>query len=193
MKSRRMCTIGNCVATRAAIAATSCFHENGGTAQGTTFYPSEPARSDTHVRNAQLRKQIRPRKQRGVAAVEFALVLPILLMIIFGIIELGIALYDKAVITNASREGARHGIVLHSPKYNDDQISSVATQYTKNFLMTFGKPVDPIVKVTGSGGLSGTDLSVEVSYTYRGLGLGAMLSAVTGPIVLTASTTMKNE
>ena len=176
-----------------AITATSHFHGNGRSPQGNSWYPSEPARGDAHVCEALQRNQIIPKKQRGVALVEFALVLPILLMIIFGIIELGIALYDKAVITNASREGARYGIVLHSPKYSDGQISNVATQYTKNYLMTFGKYVDPVVKVTGSGGLSGSDLSVEVSYTYRGLGLGAMLSAVIGPMVLTASTTMKNE
>ena len=46
--------------------------------------------------------------QRGAAAVEFAIVLPLLLVFVFGIIEFGFLLYDKAVITNASREGARY-------------------------------------------------------------------------------------
>ena len=52
------------------------------------------------------------RCQQGASAVEFALVLPLLLLLTFGIIEFGILLYDKAVITNASREGARAGIVF---------------------------------------------------------------------------------
>jgi Flp pilus assembly protein TadG len=46
--------------------------------------------------------------QRGASAVEFALILPLLLAIVFGIIEFGAVLYNQAVITNASREGARY-------------------------------------------------------------------------------------
>ena len=52
-------------------------------------------------------------KEKGGSAVEFALVLPILVVILFGIIEFGFVLYDKAVITNASSEAARQGIVFH--------------------------------------------------------------------------------
>ena len=48
----------------------------------------------------------------GVAAVEFALILPVLLVLVFGIINYGILLYDQAVITNAAREGARWGGLL---------------------------------------------------------------------------------
>ena len=43
--------------------------------------------------------------------VELALALPMMLLLIFGAVEFGTAMYDKAVITNASREGARFGIV----------------------------------------------------------------------------------
>ena len=55
------------------------------------------------------------RNQRGASAVEFALILPILICVLFGIVEFGLLMYDKAVITNASREGARAGIVF-SPR-----------------------------------------------------------------------------
>src|ERR1700758_4127008 len=71
------------------------------------------------------KKKVCQKKQAGVAAVEFAIVLPVLLLIIFAIVELGIALYDKAVITNASREGARAGIVLKSPKPTATDIQTV--------------------------------------------------------------------
>jgi hypothetical protein len=43
------------------------------------------------------------------------------------------------------------------------------------------------------GGTFGTPLTVTVSYQYAGLGLGAMLSVFTGPIVMTATTIMNNE
>lgn len=132
-------------------------------------------------------------KQKGVAAVEFALVLPVLLLILFGIVELGIGLYDKAVITNASREGARAGVVLKSPKLTASDVQTVVTNYTSNYLLTFGQQNTPVVTTSGTGGTFGQPLSVTVSYTYNGLGLGQMLSAVTGPITLSATTVMNNE
>jgi Flp pilus assembly protein TadG len=51
------------------------------------------------------------RNQRGAAAVEFALVLPILLLVVFGIINFGIVLAQKSSLANAVRAGARYGTV----------------------------------------------------------------------------------
>ena len=51
------------------------------------------------------------KNQKGTEVVEFAIVSLLLFLLLFGIIDFGILLYDKAVITNASREGARAGIV----------------------------------------------------------------------------------
>ena len=46
--------------------------------------------------------------------VEFALIFPLLLFIVFSIIECSLALYDKAVITNASRERLKAEIVTEA-------------------------------------------------------------------------------
>jgi len=54
--------------------------------------------------------------ERGAVAAEFALLLPVILLILFGTIEFGMIMYSREVITNASREGARAGIVQVSPK-----------------------------------------------------------------------------
>jgi len=59
--------------------------------------------------NIQSHIQHLKRGESGVAAVEFALILPVLMLILFGILNYGILLYDQAVITNAAREGARWG------------------------------------------------------------------------------------
>ncbi len=52
-----------------------------------------------------------PRRQgaadRGAAAVEFALLLPVLLLIVFGIVDFGRALNAQITLTQAAREGAR--------------------------------------------------------------------------------------
>jgi uncharacterized protein (UPF0333 family) len=46
-------------------------------------------------------------RERGAAAVEFALVLPILMLIIFGIVDFGRMLNAQITLTEAAREGAR--------------------------------------------------------------------------------------
>jgi Flp pilus assembly protein TadG len=46
-------------------------------------------------------------RDRGAAAVEFALVLPVLLLVLCGIIDFGRALHAQVVLTQAAREGAR--------------------------------------------------------------------------------------
>lgn len=56
---------------------------------------------------ARLSLSERRRRERGAAAVEFALVLPILIMLIFGIIDFGRMLNARITITEAAREGAR--------------------------------------------------------------------------------------
>ena len=46
-------------------------------------------------------------RDRGAAAVEFAIMLPLLLLLVFGIIDFGRALNAQVTITQAAREGAR--------------------------------------------------------------------------------------
>ncbi|PUE20704.1 hypothetical protein B9Z38_07800 [Limnohabitans sp. MMS-10A-160] len=137
---------------------------------------------------------IRRQAQQGAAAVEFALILPILLLVFFGMIELSLALYDKAILTNASREGARAGIVLSSPKMTDAQIRAVVLNYTNGSLISLGTATVPTVTVVQSNPASFPNaLRVTVSYTFKGLGVGTMLGALGSPIVLTSSTSMVNE
>jgi len=48
---------------------------------------------------------------KGDTLVEFALLLPILMLILMGIFDLGRAFHAYIVIANAAREGARYGVV----------------------------------------------------------------------------------
>ncbi|AOJ11448.1 pilus assembly protein TadE [Burkholderia sp. ABCPW 14] len=132
--------------------------------------------------------------QRGVVSLEFVLMLPFLLMVLLGIIDVSFILCDKAVITNASREAARAGVVLHVPQLSTAQISTVALAYTQNNLITGGTATAPTVAVSQpSGTSSGNPLSVTISYTYTGLVLGSAFSALTGPVTITATTVMNYE
>ena len=61
---------------------------------------------------------VRPTASRGItsrsgaAAVEFAIVAPVFLIMVLGIIELGRALMVQQVMINTSRVGARHAVTL---------------------------------------------------------------------------------
>lgn len=132
--------------------------------------------------------------QRGAAAVEFALVLPVLLILVFGIVEFSVALYDKAVITNASREGARAGIVFRVPPMTDAEILDIVSTYCQNRLLTFGTPTQVTTTIVREGaGASGDDLTVQVQYQYGFLVIPKFITGITGGIQLDAQTIMRME
>jgi Flp pilus assembly protein TadG len=128
------------------------------------------------IYNIFLEVQMAKRKiksQLGVSIIEFALVLPILLVILAGVIDISIMLYDKAVITNASREGARYGVVLRQPGYaSSASIIEYTKTYCANNLITFATtPTSVVVTATPSvpNPQFGDTLNVTVSYTYTDL------------------------
>ena len=114
---------------------------------------------------------------QGSAMVEFALILPIFLLILFGIINYSILLFDQAIITNAAREGARWG-AIHTTKTSTAVCSSsaagatdpcvIANGYASSGLVSFGSAT---VSTSSTGdGTSGSEVSVTVTYQYTGLG-----------------------
>ncbi|WP_116137067.1 TadE/TadG family type IV pilus assembly protein [Trinickia diaoshuihuensis] len=132
--------------------------------------------------------------ERGVAALEFVLVFPFLMTILFGIVDTSLLLCDKAVITNASREAARAGVVVRVPQLSASEVSSVALDYAQNNLVTGGTSTTPAVTVDQSAGTSpGSPLKVTVTYSYHGLVLGSAFSSLTGPVTVSATTVMNYE
>ena len=59
------------------------------------------------------------RTERGASAVEFAIVLPVLFLVIAGIVDFGRFFFTQIQVTNASREGARAAVVLPTPAASD--------------------------------------------------------------------------
>ena len=154
------------------------------------------------------------KNQKGAALAEFALVLPLLLVILLGIIEFSLLLYDKAVITNASREAARAGIVYTILRPDPDDSSTyqnridtitadiitVGTDYCKDYLITFpgGDVVPSVNLLAGPCENADEDLIVNVSYNYSFLIFPDILARFFGGsaddgIQLTAQTVMRCE
>lgn len=137
--------------------------------------------------------RLKSKGQRGASAVEFAIVLPVLVLLVFGIIEFSVALYDKAMITNASREGARAGIVFRVPSVTDEEIINVVNTYLGNNLITFGGPVTATTSVTRIGYNPGDELKVTVNYTYTFLVIPSFVESLSGGINMVAETVMRME
>ncbi len=81
------------------------------------------------------KKQLR----QGAVAVEFAIVAPVLLAIVFGMIQYGKAFEMQTQLQNAAREGARFASMDHSGMLTAGQTSNQKlVQEVKNYLTTYG-------------------------------------------------------
>ncbi len=141
---------------------------------------------------------MRWKSRAGAELVEFAVVLPILMLLVFGIVDFSLALYDKAVVTNAAREGARAGIVFRTNpatgavnRLTAAEIQAVATSYCGSYLVTFGSGTVS-VSVTGAGGASGSPVSVTVTYPYNFAVISNFVPGLSDP-TLTSTSVMRME
>lgn len=91
------------------------------------------------------------KKEDGQAMVEFALILPIFLLILCGIIDFGWLFYNQLSLNNACREGARYAVV-HTAENADTQsiinhIESITTTVFANdgidITVEYTSPSDP--------------------------------------------------
>jgi len=70
------------------------------------------------------------REQRGTAAVEFAILLPVLCALILGMIDYGYFFFLNSTVVNAAREGARAGVVITTNATDaENTAEAVATRY----------------------------------------------------------------
>lgn len=124
----------------------------------------------------------------GQAMVEMALVLPILILIIFGITEFGRIFSAKLTVTNASREGARYAAV-NGTAVTDTQISDVVKNYAPSLDPV---KIDPRVSPGQSFRTRGTAVTVSVYYPVEIV--APVISVITGnPYMVTVQTTMRVE
>jgi Flp pilus assembly pilin Flp len=155
----------------------------------------------------ELKKDALLKSQKGATVVEFAIILPLLLLLIFGIIEFGLFLFNRHVITNAVREAARAGIVVRIPRLSNEEIETIARNYCEQYLVTFGAgtlniPL-PLLREDESGNPLGVDedgnailggfgdaLIVRATYQYDWL----FLSTIgIGPTTIQAIARMRME
>lgn len=141
------------------------------------------------------------RSELGAEFVEFALVFPLLLLVVMGISDFGLMFQQYEVITNAAREGARVAVL---PNYTAADATTRVNQYiAASFLSGGGTPtvtVGPPQQVIIGGNCMGT-ITVTVTYPHDLFFLSGITSffntvfgtpTLTSP-TLTASSTMRTE
>jgi Flp pilus assembly protein TadG len=134
-------------------------------------------------------RERRRRRERGQALVEFALVVPIFLILVLGIVDFGWALRSWITVTNSAREGARLGAVGATC----DDIKQRAVD-TSAGLLTLSD-----VTAQNCQGDPGTSVVVTVTHDYSFITpLGGLLTTFTGgtlpsTITMTSSSDMRIE
>ena len=66
------------------------------------------------------------RRERGAVAIEMAIVLPLLLLIIGGMIDLGRLFFVQTMVTNAAREGARMKSLGYTNAVSDTRVTNAS-------------------------------------------------------------------
>jgi len=130
------------------------------------------------------RRRERPGGAQGGATLELALALPLFLLLIFGLVEFGLVLYYKGMITAASQQGARYGAIYSLPPRSQGAIEA----YTQSYLQGLGLTGAGVTATPATG--SQTPVSVRVNYTYQFLVLSHLVPNLAGSLNLSAETVM---
>lgn len=124
----------------------------------------------------------RERGERGVSAVEFGLILPVLLVLLLGMLDYGYVYFVQLTLTNAAREGARVGVTRSSGT------ASAAAQAAANaYLTTAGITTAAVSATTPSNGTP----TVTVTVTLNPF--NPLVGFVPAPPQLQATTSMRWE
>jgi Flp pilus assembly protein TadG len=133
--------------------------------------------------------------ESGAELIEFALVLPLLLVIVGGIIDFGFLFQRYEVLTNAAREGARIAVL---PGYTDAQVIARVNQYLQagGVPAGAGVSVETAQPIAVGGGNCITARLVRVTFPHQYTVLGPLLTLVGGSLgttTLTARSSMRVE
>jgi len=143
---------------------------------------------------ATLTRKPRWHSERGAELIEMVVVLPLLLLVLFGIIDFGFLFQRYVVLTNAAMEGARVAIL---PGYTAVDAQNRATTYAS----TGGVPgtVTAVAIATtmprpGGGTWPAMEVTVDHTYSYQFIGpIVSMFGGTFSTVNLRARATMRRQ
>jgi hypothetical protein len=158
------------------------------------------------------------RREHGGVALEFAIIFPVLVLLLFGIIDFGHAWYMEHLLSNASREGARYGTRYITDVHKDRVFPQNLTPSISNYILynsaengnlggwglshLLPSDANPQVSLSGDGynntsgdatTLVGEDLTVTITARKTWFVIGRLLPWLGSYKTLKVSTTMKCE
>ncbi len=122
-----------------------------------------------------------PRSQRASSTVEFALVLPLLLIVLLGVVQVGLVMRDQLRVSQAAREAAREATVT----LDEAAIRGAAERSGLD-----GARLE--IGITREGGAPGDAVAVAVTY-HEPVVVPFVGWLFSDGFVLTAATTMRQE
>jgi len=129
----------------------------------------------------------RLKDETGQSLVEFALVVPMLLLLVFGVAEFGRAWMTQNILTGAVREAARLAAV---PAPGGGWNGSAATTRGNQILVTAG--IATTVTVLDAASAFG-DVTATVNYNFPVVIVGFIPGLASPTLTLTSTTTMRRE
>lgn len=120
-------------------------------------------------------KMIRRRRKdgdKGQALAEFALLVPIFLILLFAIVDFGMGFYSWITVTNSAREGARLGAVhppldvASSPCFGKASLEQCIYDRVLDSADLADETTKMTVTITNAQGQSGESVAVKVDYQY---------------------------
>jgi len=129
------------------------------------------------------------RKEKGAAAVEFALILPILVVLVFGIFQFGIAYNRYIAITHAAREGARLAAVIAHEDFDQVEFEQLVRESSP----TVADHIESIDVSNPDGVNIGSRVVVTVTGEVFSIEIPFLPEDVLGPLQLSSQATMRRE
>lgn len=133
--------------------------------------------------------------ERGAELIEFAIVLPVMLLIVMGIVDFGFMFQRYVVLTNAAMEGARVAVL---PGYADADVIARVRAYARDggITDTVNVPTPVTVSLPAPGGTTwpGKEVTVTLDYGFNYLGpIASLFGGGSRTVTLTARSTMRSQ
>jgi Flp pilus assembly protein TadG len=138
--------------------------------------------------------------ERGAEVIEFAIILPVLLLVVFGIVDFGFLFQRYVVLTNAAMEGARVAVL---PGYSQTDAETRATTYAVDGGIPDAASCPPLCAVAQPASLPGPapgatwpgwTVTVTYIHTYSYIGpIAELFGGSFSSVTLTARATMRSQ
>lgn len=127
-------------------------------------------------------------KERGAAAVEFALLAPVLIMVLLGIMEFGRAYNAQITLSNAAREGVRVMAITNSEstaKAAAKNTASVLSPGLKDERIVFTYQTTPATTPAPTSCAANVQVTVTIGYSL------STMTGIAGPFAMKGTGTMQ--